>query len=65
MPIGRIGGEGERMTDEEMIKAMEICVSPGMPCDDCPRRNRHRSLYLGILARLRNRKGKGESKNES
>lgn len=24
------------MTDEEMIKAMEICVSPGMPCDDCP-----------------------------
>lgn len=24
------------MTDAEMIKAMEICVSPGMPCDDCP-----------------------------
>ena len=24
------------MTDEEIIKAMEICLSPGIPCDDCP-----------------------------
>ena len=24
------------MTDEEIIKAIEICLSPGIPCDDCP-----------------------------
>ena len=24
------------MTDEEIIKAREICLSPGIPCDDCP-----------------------------
>lgn len=24
------------MTDEEIIKAMEICLSPGKSCDDCP-----------------------------
>ena len=24
------------MTDEEIIKAKEICLSPGIPCDDCP-----------------------------
>ena len=24
------------MTDEEMIKAMEICMTIGIPCDDCP-----------------------------
>ena len=24
------------MTDEEMIKAMEICMTIVIPCDDCP-----------------------------